>query len=166
MNISRGKEFESVVRKAFETVDNLSVDRFPDPMRGFLGVRNICDFGLYKKPYQYYFECKTTHGNTLHFSSAISKNQLHGLLEKSNIEGVVAGILVWFIAHDITAFVPIQEIKKQIDAGKKSLNVKDLKNQEINFIELRGKKKRVFFDYDMNKFFGMLAVAYSDGRIF
>ena len=31
---------------------------------------------------------------------------------ESENPGVIAGVIVWFIEHDITAFVPIQEPKE------------------------------------------------------
>lgn len=38
-----GKEFEGVVRKAFEQVPNVSIDRLHDQTTGFKGSSNICD---------------------------------------------------------------------------------------------------------------------------
>ena len=127
-------------------------DRFPDPMAGYAGIRNICDFGVYRYPFQYYFECKAFSGNTLNFNSAITKDQWRGLIEKSSITGVIAGVMVWFIDHDITVMVPMQELVRLRNDGAKSLNVKDIKENKVIHFIIPGKKKRVFFDYDAKEF--------------
>jgi len=148
--MSRGKKFEQAVREAFEKNPNISIDRLSDPTGGYLGVRNICDFIVYKYPFQLYLECKVQQGNTLNWSR-ISDNQWNGLLEKSKIPGVVAGVLVWFIDHDITTFVPIQELEMlRCGHGQKSLHVNHLNFRDN--IPLQGRKKRIFFKYDVEGF--------------
>jgi hypothetical protein len=99
-------------------------------------------------------ECKSCYGNTLPFSN-ITDNQWNGLLVKSKIDGVIAGVMLWFIDHDETVFIPIEVLQASKDAGNKSVNVKDLYHSAYatNMIDIRGKKKRVFFDYDMSNFF-------------
>lgn len=149
MAVNRGKDFEAAFKNALCKIQNISVDRLPDPAAGYAGVRNICDFCVYLKPNQFFFECKAIRGNTLNFKSHITKDQWEGLLEKSKIDGVCAGICVWFIDHDVTVFVPIQQLealKQQFN--KKSLHVSDLDNTNLEKVELIGKKKRIMFDYD------------------
>ena len=158
MGVSRGKQFEDAIKKALLKHPDISFDRFPDPMAGYAGIRNICDFGVYRLPYQYYFECKAFSGNTLNLASAITKDQWDGLVEKSKIPGVVAGIIVWFIEHDTTIFAPIQELKRIRDAGAKSLNVKylaignPLNDDQVLNIRVPGRKKRILFEYDAKTF--------------
>ena len=145
---NRGKQFEAVIKKCFLKVPDISIDRLHDQTNGFLGSANICDFVVYKKPYEYYFECKSVHGNTLPFSN-ITKNQWQGLLEKSEIKGVAAGIICWWVDKDITKYIPIDELEFLKRNGNKSLRY-DWNTQYT--INIKGKKKRVFFDYDMNTF--------------
>lgn len=152
MRVSRGKDFETEIRKAFSECHDISLDRFLDPMAGYAGVRNICDFGIFKCPYQYYLECKAFSGNTLNFQSGITQNQWDGLLEKSSIPGVMAGILIWFIEHDRTVFVPIQELKRLRDSGAKSLNIKDILEDKVIYTDFPGTKKRIMFTYDARAF--------------
>lgn len=165
MGVNRGKDFEKVIRKAFERVEGVSIDRLNDNTAGFKGIVGICDFIVYKKPYEYYIECKSVHGNTLPFSN-ITDNQWNGLLEKSKINGVFAGVICWWIDKDITAFIPIWYIDyiKRNHPEKKSINVNSMlkESEELekyinfknpHFIQIKGKKKRVFFDYDMDYFF-------------
>ena len=124
-----------------------------DQTTGFKGSQNICDFIVYREPYEYYFECKSVHGNTLPFSN-ITETQWNGLLEKSQIEGVFAGIICWWIDKDKTMFLPIQIL----DDLKRANEYKSYRFDWFHWnglqktIEIKGKKKRVFFDYDMEEF--------------
>lgn len=156
MSVNRGKQFENIVREAFEKVPHVSIDRLHDQTTGFRGSQNICDFIVYREPYEYYFECKSVHGVSLPFSN-ITETQWSGLLEKSKIEGVFAGIICWWVDKDITRFIPIQVLQMLKNDGKKSLNCYwdscvDVYNIRYSIPEIKGKKKRVFFDYDMEKF--------------
>ena len=150
MGVNRGKQFEGQIRKSLEKYPNsISSDRFPDPMAGYAGIRNICDFGVYSFPNQFYFECKSFCGNTLNFKSDITKDQWEGLKEKSMVYGVHAGILAWFIDHDVTVYVNIKELVKLRDNGEKSLNIKHITEERIKYHTVPGVKKRVLFEYDM-----------------
>ena len=153
-NINRGKDFEEVIRKSFEKVPDTNVERMADPVQGYLGVRNHADFIVYHKPYEYHIECKSVHGNTLPFSN-ITKNQWDGLLEVSKIDGIIAGVIVWFVDRDITLFIPIQTLQLMKDVGIKSIryDVLDDCEGDTDILEIKGKRKRVFFDYSMQDFF-------------
>ena len=150
-NPNRGKDLELRVKQAFEKLRDVSVDRLHDQTTGYLGSSNICDFIVYKEPNQYYIECKCHYGNTLPFTS-ITDKQWSGLLEKSEIKGVVAGVVIWFIDHDITIFVPIQTLEELRKKGKKSVNIKDVLADNETYFYIDGIKKRTFFDYDMHNF--------------
>lgn len=157
MTVNRGKKFESVIREAFEKVPDVSIDRLHDQTNGFKGSQNICDFIVYREPYEYYFECKSVHGNTLPFSN-ITETQWNGLLEKSKIDGVFAGVICWWIDKDVTKFIPIQIL----DDLKRNHNYKSYRYDYSHWngiqktIEIKGKKKRVFFDYDMEEFLNVV----------
>lgn len=159
MGVNRGKDFEDCIREACEAVPDTSVTRLIDPQAGYAGVRNICDFIVYKYPTQFFLECKSCHGNTLSIHSnnpkkmygEITNTQWEGLLEKSEVRGVVAGVLIWFIDHDKTVFVPIQRLKQYRQDGYKSVNI--TKMWDDDWCALDGRKKRIYFEYDMEKFF-------------
>lgn len=153
MTVNRGKEFERVIKRSFEKVPNVSIDRLHDQTTGFKGSQNICDFIVYKEPYEYYIECKTIHGNTFPLRN-ITETQWIGLLQKSYIKGVYAGIICWWVDRGVTRFIPIQYLEQFRLSGEKSIR--------YNFYQLFGKvfapeivgrKKRVYYEYDMNKFF-------------
>lgn len=152
MSVNRGKDFEARVRKAFEQVPNMCFERLADPMAGYAGVKNICDFEAYKFPFKFYFECKSVHGNTLNLFHGITNNQFVGLMAKSACFGVVAGVLVWFVAHDRTVFVPIQELDLLTKMGHRSLNISHVSGDDssIVYFDFPGRKRRVLFDYDAN----------------
>ena len=152
MAVNRGKQFEDVIKNAFLQVPNVSVVRLHDQTTGYMGSKNHCDFIVYKKPLEYHLECKSVHGNTFPFSN-ITENQCEGLLEKSKIKGVVAGVIVWWVDKDVTKYIPIQLIQKMKDKGGKSIRYDILCSSGYSTLEIKGKKKRVFFDYDMEQFF-------------
>lgn len=145
---NRGKDFESCIRSAFENIPKVSFDRLPDPMAGYSGVRNICDFSMFNSPDMFYLECKCLYGNTLNYAGAITANQWSGMLEKSKIYRCVAGVFVWYIDYDITAFVDIIDLDTHKKNGNKSLNVSDITgNNSVPHFLLDGIKKRVKFSY-------------------
>lgn len=159
--VNRGKDFEGQVYDGFAKIDGVSIDRLPDPMAGYAGVRNICDFLVYRYPNQYYIECKSCYGNTLSINSndpkrkygAITNNQWEGLLEKSKIPGVRAGVLVWFIDHDETYWYDIRLLQECKDAGMKSISWVNTCCHNDKCLRILGKKRRVLFDYDFIPFF-------------
>ena len=164
---SRGKQFEQIIRETFSKVEGVSIDRLHDQTTGYKqSSTNICDFIVYKKPYEYYIECKTVHGNTLSIHSMpkpdkygklhgfygnITDNQWEGMLEKSKIDGVFAGVICWWVDKDVTLFIPIQELEELFQHGNKSIRYDIARTNGI--FEVCGEKKRIFFSYDMNVFF-------------
>lgn len=164
--VNRGKDFEGQVHDGFLQIPRVSIDRLPDPMAGYAGVKNICDFLVYKFPFQYYIECKSCYGNRLSIHSndpkkkygSITNNQWEGLLDKSKIPGVKAGILVWFIDHDETFWLDIRLLEKHRNAGNKSIAyfcdwVDFTDESHCMWTRISGKKRRVLFDYDFIPFF-------------
>lgn len=150
---NRGKDFEGQIRKALENLPGVSFDRLPDPMAGYSGVRNICDFSMFSAPDMFYLECKSLYGNTLNYKSDITQNQWDGLTEKSYIDRCVGGICVWFIDYDVTAFIKIQDLIEHRKSGAKSLNIQDIVSEEcVPHILIDGIKKRVLFNYLGDKF--------------
>lgn len=146
--INRGKDFEKAIRECFENLPNVSFDRLPDPMAGYSGVRNICDFSMFHSPDMFYLECKCLYGNTLNYAGAITKNQWDGMYQKSKLYRCVAGVCVWFIDYELTVFVEIQELWKHREAGNKSLNIQDITgDNSIPHFIIDGAKKKVMFRY-------------------
>lgn len=169
-NVNRGKQFENIIGEAFEKVPDVSVVRLHDQTTGYLGSSNHCDFIVYKKPYEYHIECKSVHGNTLSIHSIpkpdkhgvlhgfygnITDTQWEGLLEKSQIDGVTAGVICWWIDKDKTVFISIQTLELMKTIGMKSVRYDAIDDcdGDTDMIEIKGEKKRVFFEYNMEEFF-------------
>lgn len=164
-NTNRGKDFEAVVKEGIEKTGTY-VLRLYDPQGGYASVANPCDFIAFRNHKMFMIECKSLHGNTFSIYSndpkkkygKVSNTQWEGLLEASK-KGVVAGVLIWWIDADVTKFVPIQTLQNIRDKGAKSIRYDaDLPWQ--SFIDIEGSKKRVYFDYDFEKFFNFFEKGY------
>lgn len=158
MGVNRGKQFENVIKEAFESATDTVIVRIPDQTNGYAGSKNPCDFIVYHGGRFFGIECKTVHGNTLPFDN-ITDYQYSELLKLAHIKGCFAGIMCWWVDKDVTLFIPIEVISilKTI-RGNKSIRY-DTAGMLVTHHGLRycisipGKKKRVFFEYDMDQFF-------------
>lgn len=168
--MNRGKDFEEEFKQQM-VEGGFDVNRLRDNTAGYMGGRNVCDFITYFYPNIFYLELKTTKGNTLPFRN-ITQNQFQGLIEKEQVEGAGAGVVVWFLEHDKTFFVSAGLLKQLKLEGRKSLNIKDLIDRASRFelleyfkcFEIEGHKKRVFFRYNMEQFKQCLEVYTSYGK--
>lgn len=152
MSVNRGKQFEDVFKQCTEKVDGVALIRLHDQTMGYLGAKNPCDFLIYKSPYLYPIECKSIHGNRLPLAN-ITEFQFQELMKMNKIKGVIAGVICWYIDRDVTLFIPIGTLWALKYNGAKSVSYEIKDDPEFQTFELTGKKKRVFFDYDMDNFF-------------
>ena len=144
MAVNKGKAWEAKFKTDFmKSFPDGSIDRLYDPVGGYYGINNICDFIGYEWPNIYYLELKSHKGNTFPF---ICLPQYDKLTSKVGIKGVRAGVVLWFIDHDQVIYAPISTITKMKEDGKKSINVKEL--DDYHLIKLPGQKKRVFVECD------------------
>lgn len=159
MSVNRGKQFEEVIKKAFEEVEDTIIVRLADQTNGYVGSKNPCDFLVYRHGHFYAIECKTIHGNTFPFTN-ITDYQYSEISKIASTKGCYGGILCWWVDKDVTRFIPIQLIQAEKQIGAKSIRYDydfAYYNQETgkisSIINLKGTKKRVFFDYDIYDFF-------------
>ena len=161
MKTNRGKNFEDVIKHELLRVNDavgrkvVDVQRLYDTTNGFSGIKQPSDFSVYLFPHQFYLECKSTNAHTLNQSYI---TQLVELEKKAKVEGVQAGVFIWFVQDDLTVYVPIQTLTNHFyNRNKKSVSVKEILNEDLKqsgwYYILKGKKKRVFFEYDMLDFF-------------
>ena len=75
-----------------------------------------------------------------------------GLNIHLNERGVHAGIICWFIDKQVTLFIPIQALEHMKEQGYKSIRY-DADPYNMILKPISGKRKRVFFEYDMTSFF-------------
>lgn len=148
MAVNRGKQFEAKFKSdVISSLPNCSIDRLLDQQSGYLAIKNISDFILYKYPSIYYIECKSHKGNTFPLANV---TQYDKLLGKVGIPGVRAGVILWMIEHDVVVYLPIAFIRYLKENNYKSFNVKMLSNEELKskFLVIPSIKRRVFLDSD------------------
>ena len=173
-----GKEFERQVFKNFSEIESVSIDRIPDQVTRYRGSSsNICDFLVYCEPKLLYLECKSTHGASLSiysnpkmgkdgklhgFYGDIRDSQWEGLLKKSEIKGVRAGVIIWFVDKDVTFYVPIEILSYMRMQGQKSINFETepytlvTEHGERPMVAIPGTKKRTLFEYDFSNLFNRI----------
>lgn len=154
MATSRGKEFESFVKRDISRVEGVDIIRLYDPVGGYSNVRNICDFIVYKKPNMFCVECKSTKENTLRYEDI---RQFNDLKTQVQYDGVKPGVLVWFIEHKEVYWVSADYmiIQKEI-LQKKSINIKDLQiacQSDTGVIRINTDIKRINPICDFTSFF-------------
>lgn len=146
---SSGKIFEGDFKdSAGMFPDKVSIDRFYDVMGGRKGINTPCDFVVYMFPHQYYFELKSYEGERISLS-VLTDNQFNGLIEKSKVDGVYAGVLFNFrkTIGDIAVWVPIQYIGQMIWIdGLKSISLTEALEHGIR---LQSTKRRTHYTYNL-----------------
>lgn len=137
MNDELGKKAEEQIRKWLDRPEEgYSLDRLYDQMNGFFGSKNICDFILYKHPYIYYIESKSTWEDRFDFSM-LTETQHDGLLDKSAIRGAFGVVIILFATYKRAFILNIKDIKKMEDQGKKSLNITKIHKWPIPYVEIQ-----------------------------
>ena len=129
---NRGKDFELIVREQLqnyseETKNSVDSVRLYDVTMGYVHIKNPSDLIVYKKPNMFYWECKSTEGNTLHFNRL---TQLDDILDHTKTDGIIGGFFIWYIDHKETYWVNakfVAKLKSCSDKVYKSLNIKDLR---------------------------------------
>lgn len=132
MAVNRGKQFEKQIARSLKLIPDCFTYRLIDSCNGYAGVYNICDFLVFKSPYLFFFECKSTQSGTWNIKN-LTKNQYNDLLVASTITDCIAGILLWFAGHHRTVFIEINELQKYVSTGRKSIAFKHL-NEIKHFV--------------------------------
>lgn len=141
-----GKKFEQLIRQQFGKIRDVSVDRINDNV-GYAGAYNIADLIVYRKPYKYYIECKTTKGTSFPFSH-INLKALEDMQYESLIKGVACYFIIWFIDLDMTIAINCTELHYKIHGeNKKSIGVSSF--DEFEYIVVNGRKKQKYYEYDL-----------------
>ena len=146
-----GKKAEAKLKSWLDKPeDGYSFDRIPDQMTGFYGSKNICDFIIYKHPFQYYVESKATWQDRWDFSNLTDTQRL-GLYKKSQIEAVHGLVIVLFATYQRAFILDIRDIVKSIEANKKSVNIKKLSFWDVAYVEIPTiKSRKKLLDYTGN----------------
>lgn len=143
-----GKPAEDQLRKWLDKPEaGYSFDRIPDQMTGKKGSTNICDFVLFKSPYQYYIESKSTWEDRFNFSM-LTDDQYKGILKKSQIQNVFGVVVVLFASYQRAFIIDIREIDRLVQSGKKSLNIKKIDKWGIAYKEIQTiPSRKQYLDY-------------------
>lgn len=149
MALNKGKKFEAVFEAAWsKQYGKNSLLRLPDQMSGYKIVsQNPCDYVCYKKPYLYLIECKETTSSTLNWSAFPQYDRLSNYVD---VDGIIAGVLIWFSKHDKVAFVSIKDCIKMHNENKKSINVKDIDNDNYHILDVKCEIKRIYPVLDLS----------------
>lgn len=147
MATSKGKQFEQRFKQDWQTsIPNSFLVRLPDQVSGYKGnADNICDFIAYANKKLFLLECKSHKGNTFPLQCF---PQYKKLSQEDGKEGIVAGVILWFIEHDKVLFVPISTFTLLYKDNKKSFNINMLKDKTYPAIEIPSKKLRTFMQSD------------------
>ena len=151
--MNSGKRFENNFKKSIPK--DVYVYRFKDGSASWGGnekvrfqAKNICDFMLYKKPYLFLFELKSTKGKSLP-NTNIKKHQLEDLLIASNYIGTVCGLLIEFSDCNTVYFIEIKEYDNFIKYNtRKSIPIEYLKEKGI---EVETTKKKINIKLNIEK---------------
>lgn len=134
---SIGKKAEKKIKEWLDRPEEgYCFDRIPDPIGGYFGQRNICDFQCFKSPDMWFIESKATEHDRFDFSM-LSEVQYYGLLEKAKIDHVHGIVIVLFVTYQRAFILDIRDIDQLNKQGKKSLNIKKIDKWEIHYREIQ-----------------------------
>ena len=148
-----GKKAEAKIKEWLNRPEEgYCFDRLVDQMNGFRGSCNISDFTLFRSPNFYYIESKATREDRFPYSM-ITDYQRQGMIEKSKIDHVHSYVIVLFASYQRAFLLDINDIQKEIDAGRKSINIKKIDSWQIPYIEIRTlfNTRKELLDYDKNQ---------------
>ena len=146
--MSIGKNFEIDFAKQLreQLKDEIVIQRLYDNMSKF-ALHYPSDYILFTQSGSYYIECKATKNKSFYFSG-FAQHQIDEMKQicenKANVECYV---VVFFYEKGVTKAFNMNYIIKLIESGEKKVSYDD----EI-CIELHGKKKRLYFEYNMKRF--------------
>lgn len=140
-----GKVFEKNFKESVELLHpHCTITRLYDGTGGYL-IKNICDFILYKYPYQCFIELKAYKGNTINFS-VISDTQYNGLLKMSEVNGIVSGVLFRYNDFNDAYFIDIRVIQSLKQDGHKSIPYNLAKVHGVQLPIIKQYKVKTIYD--------------------
>ena len=146
--MSIGKNFEVDFAKQLreQLQDEIVIQRLYDNMSKF-ALHYPSDYILFTKYGSYYIECKATKDKSFYFSG-FAKHQVEEMKQISkNKANVDCFVVIFFYSKGITKAFNIDYIIELIESGEKKVSYDD------EFcVELYGKKKRLYFEYNMKRF--------------
>lgn len=125
--------------------------------------KNPCDFLIYRKPYLFFIEAKSTKSVSMGFeidplagdNAMIKAHQIKSLTEMCKIDGIFCGLVLNFrdeenLDNNITYYLPIENFNEFVnETTKKSINKLDVATHEA--VKVKQQRKRTHFRYDINQ---------------
>lgn len=162
-----GKIFEDDFKKSIP--DYVMITRLKDSSLNYnrtehskYSTNNPYDFQLWDSKHfkLYALELKTVNKKSISFERTkedkgeIHYHQIEGLKIASSFDGVIAGFIIEFREYPKTIFININDFLVLIDViNKKSFNLQDLENNNINYEVIEQHIKRTRYSYNMDTFF-------------
>ena len=162
IHLNSGKDFEAQWKASVP--EDVLIQRMSDPAQSFFGgstarfsPNNPYDFFMYREPNLFCLELKSKKSSSFTFwredfdgaQFDIKKHQILGLLEASQYDGVIAGLIMNFRNVNRTYFISIENfIRLTSSIEKKSVNEKDIVVCGAVFIEQTLKKVKYHFHID------------------
>lgn len=141
-----GKKFEQKVKEDWKrSFPNGILIRLPDQQSMYYGSTNICDYLGFNKNILFLLEVKSVQKTSFPFANL---PQYEKLKDYINIEGIRAGVIIWFTLNDKVIYVPISTIKKMKKYNMKSINCDKLDREKYFVLDIPSKKLRMFMESD------------------
>lgn len=148
---NEGKRFEEDFRNSIP--EDIFCYRIKDSSNFNMTTKNMCDFILFKSPYLYLLELKSTKANQISTDERIIKrHQVESLLEmQRQHKNIISGFILNYRGRELktktvlpeTYYIPIEEMKK-IYETEKNINKKLAKKVGV---EIPYRKKITRFEY-------------------
>lgn len=147
-----GKKFEERFKIDWKKCfPNTFVFRLSDQMNGYKETsKNPCDFLAFPGDILCMIECKAHKGSSIPFAVI---TQYERLLKYIGFKNVFPGVVIWFYEKDEVIWVPIEEMKKMVDDGEKSIGLRMIDSKKpykksYNIIKIPSKKLYTFMESD------------------
>jgi hypothetical protein len=129
---------------------------------GYFNLKNICDIVVFRYGKLLLLECKSFHSSTFNFKSSLpdtDNDKYQDLIAADSVRGVFAGYMMWAVERQRTFYVPAPVMHKMRAGEFKSFNVNEYDKglYDSSIIELEGRTKRVFTEYNLSAFFSELS---------
>lgn len=141
-----GKKFEQKVKEDWnKSFPNGLLIRLPDQQSMYYGSTNICDYLGFNKNTLFLLEVKSVQKPSFPFANLPQYERLKNYI---NIEGVRAGVIIWFTLTDNVIYVPISTVKKLKLDNIKSINYNKINREKYFIMDIPSRKLVTFMESD------------------
>lgn len=135
MSVSRGKQFERIVKQELQRIPGVLCDRLYDNTSGFVNINTPSDFIVFRTPNFYFVECKTIHGQSIPNANFVQLPRILSRLQ--NVDNAFGYFIIWFVDYKETYVVSATFLDRYINKQENILNESNFKpKKSINHLEL------------------------------